>query len=147
MDIFNRQTLIRIAIFAAILLFAWELWEPVFNPVLKTAPNTPPSPAKQKSRLDLNFAKAFDRKGFLQKFEHQSGASLMPCLRSTLGERGSVHFMARLSKRGKLSAVRIIHNNRSVTDCAKHAVEEMEFESVAKSLGDESLELSWGFEW
>lgn len=46
---------------------------------------------------------AIDRKAFLHRFEDQAGAELIACLRSSVEETGSLVFVARLHKTGRVT--------------------------------------------
>ena len=90
---------------------------------------------------------AVDKKLFLRRFSSQAGPELMPCLRQSFGESGSVAFLARLHKSGSLSGVRLLKVRKISGDCAVSAIEKMGFADVASSLQDESVEINWRFDW
>ena len=109
--------------------------------VEKPAPESPSA----KPALKLHEPTTIDRDAFLASFIRQAGADLVPCVRDSLGPSGTVTFLARLTKRGELTAVRLIEP-RSL-DCAVDAARAMNFVSVTSSMKQESLEVNWRFDW
>ena len=136
----------EIVILLALLLYPSPLWDPPPPPELaksdvsKDFPANPPA----KSMLALKALSPLDEKVFSSALN--VGQILLPCLRKSVGETGSITFMARLAQNGQLSGVRLIQHS-SAAACAIPALEKMNFASVAASLDDESVEISWRFDW
>jgi hypothetical protein len=104
----------------------------------------PRPPAKQ--QFPLRPTPKLERKVFLLAFERQAGDQLIGCLRSNVGEKGHVSFVARLNKAGQLSGVRLLEAKYASLDCALSAVKAMAFADVAASLSSD-IEIAWRFDW
>ena len=104
-----------------------------------------PPPAKPE--LQLTDASSVDREAFLAAFARQASSDLVPCLKAQ-GERlGSISLLARLSKQGKLTSVRLVSPKTIGKDCVIAACEKMTFAAVGSKLQKENVEIAWRFEW
>ena len=103
--------------------------------------------APSKPGLQLNHASAVDRDAFLASFARQASSELVPCLKAQ-GERlGWISLLARLSKQGKLTSVRIVSPKTINKDCVIAASQNMTFAGVGSKLQKENVEIAWRFEW
>lgn len=64
-----------------------------------------------------------------------------------MGPRGSVTLMARLSRAGRLSAIRLLDPAGLEIECAAQAIGKMQLREVGQTSTDESLEIKWRFDW
>ena len=111
------------------------------------APTAAQSHAPAKPELQLSDASSVDREAFLASFSRQAGAELVPCLKAQ-GERlGAISLLARLSKQGRLTSVRLVSPKTINKDCVIASAEKMAFPAVGSKLQKENVEIAWRFEW
>jgi hypothetical protein len=60
---------------------------------------------------------------------------------------GKVSFLARLSNKGRLSAVRLIEPLKAAPSCVNTSIRAMTFEDLGARLTDDSVEIQWQFAW
>lgn len=111
----------------------------------KPAPATSVAKPSLKPSLKLHAPTPIDRDSFLASFIRQAGADLIPCVRAAIGPTGSITFLARLTQRGELTAVRMIEP-RSL-ECAVEAARAMNFATVTSAMKQETVEINWRFDW
>lgn len=87
-----------------------------------------------------------EREIFISAFERQAARELVPCLNESVGVHGSLTFTARLHRKGRLSAVRIVSPTDARATCIVEAVNRMAFFAAGHSMNKDSLEVKWRFD-
>lgn len=144
-----KQAVVTVII---VLIASWLALDPPMAPQQPAPAGHPPElPSKGKSRVGpavkLRGLPKVDRGQFLEVFERQTKSVLIPCLLNEGLSTGSETFLARLHKSGRLTAVRTLPGRQPLPDCAKKAVEVMRFDTVARGINGDSIEIEWRVDW
>lgn len=131
---------------ALIALFPVELYDPeVPRPQPRGGMRTSTA-VRAKPGLQPKGFGGFSKDKFLRSFELQAGKELIPCLNVNVGHLGTLSFLGRLHRDGRLSGARLLGRSPAES-CAVTAVEKMRFVEAGQSLQDENIEIQWRFEW
>lgn len=147
MDFLDRHPMIQLILFLGFFLYPQDLFEDPPLP-FHEAPVRAQKPSALDSKkpvLKPQGLPPFDRNRFLREFQRQARKNLISCLRSAESPRREISFVARLSKDGKLKALRLLQDWPGDKSCLEDALSEMRFDHFLVGPQDD-LEISWRFE-